>query len=234
MSKPVVSSIQDAALDHLVLAARTLDEGAAWCEATLGVTPAAGGRHALMGTHNRVFSIASAKFPRAYFELIAIDVQAPPNGRARWFDLDDPVSQAALERGPQLVAWVARVGNLDTAVAAIATQGIDAGRVLAASRMTPQGELRWRIAVRDDGARLFDGALPTLIEWGETHPADALPASGATLAAITLRAPAGSAQQRTLRALGCAGAGYTADGHAPALCIELDTPHGRVRLASPH
>jgi len=51
------------ALDHLVVTARTLDEGAAWCEATLGIVPGPGGRHALMGTHSRLFSIASRAFP---------------------------------------------------------------------------------------------------------------------------------------------------------------------------
>jgi len=43
--------------DHLVVAARTLDEGAAWCEATLGVVPAPGGKHPLMATHNRLLAI---------------------------------------------------------------------------------------------------------------------------------------------------------------------------------
>ena len=32
------------ALDHLVIAARTLAEGLDWCEATLGLRPEAGGR----------------------------------------------------------------------------------------------------------------------------------------------------------------------------------------------
>ena len=40
------------ALDHLVVACRSLDAGRAWCEATFGVAPQPGGRHALMGTHN--------------------------------------------------------------------------------------------------------------------------------------------------------------------------------------
>lgn len=233
MTEPGTATVERAALDHLVIAARTLDEGVAWCEATLGVTPDAGGRHALMSTHNRVFSIATAAFAHAYCELIAIDPQAPPPGRVRWFDLDDRALQATLERGPQLVAWVARVDKLDLALAALAAQGVDAGRVLKAARMTAQGELRWRIAVRDDGERLLGGTLPTLIEWGARHPGDALPASGATLASITLRASEGSAAHRALRTLGCAHAGFDADPRAPALCIELDTPHGRVRLASP-
>ena len=41
------------------------------------ITPGSGGRHALMGTHNRVFAIGSEAFPRAYFEIIAIDPDAP-------------------------------------------------------------------------------------------------------------------------------------------------------------
>ena len=226
-------AIHGAALDHLVVAARSLDDGAAWCEATLGVTPGAGGRHALMSTHNRVFSIASAAHPRAYFELIAIDRDAPLPGRTRWFGLDDPALRAALERGPQLVAWVARVADLDAARETLAAHGVDAGRVLRATRMTGEGELRWRIAVRDDGARLFGGAAPTLIEWGATHPADALAASGVALAAIMLRTPPGSPLQGALDALGIDFVQFTTDMRRPALGIELDTPRGRVRIDTP-
>ena len=38
-----------------------------------------------------------------------------------------------------------------------------------------------RFALSDDGARLLQGTLPTLIQWGETHPASAMPESGVTL-----------------------------------------------------
>ena len=44
-------------LDHLVVAARTLEEGAAWVEAKLGVPMAGGGKHDLMGTHNRLLRL---------------------------------------------------------------------------------------------------------------------------------------------------------------------------------
>ena len=63
-------------LDHLVVMANTLDEGVAWCEATLGVTPGPGGEHPLMGTHNRLLRIDSDAFSRAYLELIAINSKA--------------------------------------------------------------------------------------------------------------------------------------------------------------
>uniref|UniRef100_UPI0035B166BC VOC family protein n=1 Tax=Hylemonella sp. TaxID=2066020 RepID=UPI0035B166BC len=179
-----------AQLDHLVVAAATLDEGVAWCEATLGITPGPGGQHALMGTHNRLFSIASADFPLAYFEIIAIDPAASDPGRRRWFDLDDEALQARLRHeGPQLVHWVARVNDAPAAVTALHTQNIDRGEVIAASRSTAQGLLQWQITVRPDGQRLFDGLLPTLIQWGDVHPAADMPPSGITLAALELQHP---------------------------------------------
>ena len=247
-----------AALDHLVVAARTLAEGVAWCEQTLGITPGPGGDHPSMGTHNRLFAIGSTVFPRAYFEIIAIDPSAPhgrsegadsPSGgprgapwvsevvthRARWFDLDDAVLQAAIAQGPQLVHWVARTAHLDAAIAALAAQGIDAGSAQQASRTTAHGELRWRIAVRDDGARLFGGALPLPIEWGAGHPTDAMNDSGVTLASLRLAAPDPVPLRRALIALGLAAADVAAAGsRGPALTATLHTPRGAVTLTSPH
>jgi Glyoxalase-like domain len=216
-------------LDHLVLAARTLDEGVAWCERTLGITPAPVGRHALMSTHNRVFSIASVAFPRAYFEIIASDPDAPDPGRARWFGLDDAALQTGLAlQGPQLVQWVARCVDLDAALAALAKSGIDGGSVLAASRPTPQGELRWRIAVPDDGARALGGALPLLIEWGEMHPTDALPESGVSLSAFAIGC---STDPAPFAALGLSD--WLAPGsNPPTLAATLGTPKGNVTLTA--
>src|SRR5574343_914294 len=107
-------------IDHLVVAAASLDEGVAWCERVLGVAPAPGGQHALMGTHNRLLNISAPSYPRCYLEIIAIEPGAPgPQGRARWFDLDDRALQQALrEQGPGLIHWVARVPQLDHALAA--------------------------------------------------------------------------------------------------------------------
>lgn len=155
-------------LDHLVIAARTLDEGLAWCEATLGVVPTQGGRHDFMGTHNRVLSIATAAWPLAYLEVIAIDPAAPAPGRPRWFALD------RFDGPPRLHHWVARCDDVDAARAAIiATGEPDPGRVIDAAR----GTLRWRITVPDDGALV----APTLIQWASPHPVQAMPASGVEL-----------------------------------------------------
>lgn len=215
------------ALDHLVVAARTLDEGVRWCEATFGFVPQAGGKHPLMGTHNRVFSIASPRFERAYFEIIAIDGDAPPPGRPRWFDLDRPELQRALERGPQLVHWVLRCEDLDARLAELRRGGIDRGEAIAAERDTPQGLLRWRISVRADGRRLARGALPTLIQWGERHAADALPASGVALESLHVAGLSEAAWAC------CAAPGVElAAGAARPLAAVLSTPRGRVDLQS--
>jgi Glyoxalase-like domain len=69
-------------VDHLVVAADTLEQGASWCEATLGVAPAPGGEHPLMGTHNRLLRIATVNYPRAYLEIIAAQPGRRP-GRGR-------------------------------------------------------------------------------------------------------------------------------------------------------
>jgi Glyoxalase-like domain len=63
-------------IDHLVVAATSLEQGVQWCEAVFGITPALGGEHALFGTHNRLFKIATPKFSMAYFEIIAINPEA--------------------------------------------------------------------------------------------------------------------------------------------------------------
>jgi Glyoxalase-like domain len=208
-------------LDHLVVAARTQGDGVRWCEATLGVTPGPGGRHPLMSTHNRLFNISSDAFAMAFFEIIAIDPEAPPPGRARWFGLDD----LDLSRGPRLVTFVARTAALAVSLAGLRTHGIDGGRVLAASRDTPSGPLHWQIAVRDDGAALCGGAMPTLIEWGGArHPAASMPASGVALRALVLRGvPRAALDIAAVRFGGDAG---------PALEALLDTPRGPITLTS--
>lgn len=223
-----------AQLDHLVIAARTLDEGVAWCEATLGVVPGPGGEHALFGTHNRLLRLHSEQAPRAYLEIIAINPTTTPTRQAglkRWFDLDDLALQTRLaQHGPQLVHWVASVPDIDAATRAWNALGIDRGPVIAASRPTASGLLQWRISVRDDGQRLFGGALPTLIQWGGAHPTDTLPISDVTLRGLSFRHPEADRLQAALSSIGLADRAVTR-GPA-ALTAELTTPLGPCTLRS--
>ena len=165
-------------LDHIVVAARTLEEGSAWVEAALGVAPVPGGKHASMGTHNRLLSLGRG----CYLEVIAIDPDAPAPARPRWFGLDEPAMRLRLARGPALIHWVERTADIDAALRSY-PERVD---VLDLAR----GDYRWRIGVPPDGRIPCGGRCPTLIQWqGDAHPADRLPRSGCELVALETRAP---------------------------------------------
>lgn len=220
-------------LDHVIVAARTLADGVAWCEASLGITPTAGGEHRFMGTHNRVFSIASARFPLAYLEIIAIDPQAAPPPHARWFDLDDAALKRAIRNQPQLIHWVARSPDIVAAAAAFRAGGFDPGALHAAERASPAGLLRWQISLPADGRRLRDGALPTLIAWNDRHPGDTLTPSGVVLEEITLAGLPHSFAALFAPAITIAGAGLGVSPAAPPpIRLRLATPRGVVELQS--
>jgi hypothetical protein len=161
--------------DHIVVAARTLDEGAAWVEARLGVAPVPGGKHPTMGTHNRLLRIG----PREFLEVIAIDPDAAPPARARWLGLDSPEVRGRLEReGAALMHWVERTDDIERAL-------LDYGDTVEVLDLA-RGPYRWKIGVPKDGHRPAGGRLPTLIQWeGGLHPADALPDSGCRLERFT-------------------------------------------------
>ena len=157
-------------LDHLVVAARSLQEGAEWIERQLGIAPVAGGKHAAMGTHNRLLGLGE----RTYLEVIAIDEAAAAPARPRWFALDTAPMRARLAMGPALIHWVVRSDDLDADVAK-SDEPLD---ILSMTR----GDFRWRIGVPPDGRLPANGSQPTLIQWeGEAHPAGRLPDSGCRL-----------------------------------------------------
>jgi len=221
-------------LDHLVILAASLEEGVRWCEQTLGVVPGPGGSHPLMGTHNRLLRIGSADFPDAYLEIITIEPGVKPQRGAhqrRWFDLDDPsLADQVRRNGPRLAHWVARTGSLSQVVQDWHALGIDRGEIIAASRMTPTGLLEWKITVRDDGARLFDGCLPTLIEWGARHPAQAMADSGVVLEHFHVRHPEAALLASAWQGADLTGVSVVAG--EPELVATLVTPRGRLQLNS--
>lgn len=220
-----------ARVDHLVIAAASLEQGAAWCEATLGVVPGPGGEHVFMGTHNRLLRIATVDYPRAYLEIIAVQPGRKPEKGRRWFDLDDEAVRDRLaHEGPRLMHFVANVPDLRLAHASLQELGLDRGDLVAASRMTPRGLLEWQITIRPDGQRLLQGVLPTLIQWGQAHPAATMMESGVTLQALCAFHPDAPMLRNAYEAVGLQG--VTVKQGAPELCAVLDTPKGRVKLAS--
>ena len=228
-------------IDHLVVMAASLDQGVQWCEDTLGITPGPGGEHEKYGTHNRLFKIASPQFPLAYFEIIAINPQAVIPKRAqvpRWFDMDDAALQKAVAQGPRLIHFVSSTDDVKAARHVLRTQGIERGQVVHASRKSSKGTLNWQITVREDGERLFNGCLPTLIQWGKPdateplrlHPRNSLPRSGVTLQSLTVSHPSGAKLQAAFDAIGLADIAIET---GPAnLVASLQTPKGLVQLQS--
>ena len=228
-------------IDHLVVVARTLSLGVQWCEAVIGITPGPGGEHALYGTHNRLFKIATPANPLAYLEIIAINPDAKRTADApkqRWFDMDDAGLQAGVTVEPHLVHFVANTSDIAAARNALKAQGIDRGPVVHASRHSRRGLLQWQISVREDGQRLFNGALPSLIQWGKPddaeplrlHPRNSLPRSGVTLQSIAVTHPVADKLQAAYAAIGLAGIAIEA---GPAnIVATLNTPKGVVQLES--
>jgi hypothetical protein len=228
-------------IDHLVVMAASLEQGVQWCEDTLGITPGSGGEHEKYGTHNRLFKIASPQFPLAYFEIIAINPAAVIPKRAqvpRWFDMDDAAVQKAVAQGPRLIHFVSSTEDVKSARHVLRTQGIERGQVVHASRKSSKGTLNWQITVREDGERLFNGCLPTLIQWGKPdateplrlHPRNSLPRSGVTLQSLTVSHPSGAKLQAAFDAIGLTDIAIET---GPAnLVASLQTPKGLVQLQS--
>ena len=228
-------------IDHLVVMAASLDEGVQWCEDTLGITPGPGGEHEKYGTHNRLFKIASPQFPLAYFEIIAINPLAVIPKRAqvpRWFDMDDAALQKAVAKGPRLVHFVSSTEDVKAARHVLRTQGIERGQVVHASRKSSKGTLNWQITVREDGERLFNGCLPTLIQWGKPeatdplrlHPRNSLPRSGVTLQSLAISHPSNAKLEAAYQSLGLEG--ITLESGTANLVATLQTPKGLVQLQS--
>lgn len=204
-------------IDHLVVVCADLDQGAAWVEARLGVQPQPGGKHALMGTHNRLLRLGQ----RCYLELIALDPNATAL-RPRWFDLDDPAVQRRARERPFLLTWVAATGSIVEA----AVQVPELGEIIAAAR----NHLSWRITVRDDGHLNFSGVLPAVIEWdGDAHPCDMLEDRGCELLELRLSHPAATSIVPMFRSLRLAGAIELRPGPIE-LAARILTPRGEVVL----
>jgi len=228
-------------IDHLVVVAKTLELGVQWCEATLGVTPGPGGEHALYGTHNRLFKIATPANPLAYLEIIAINPGAGRPAKTpvrRWFDMDDAALQAAVANEPRLVHFVANTSDVQAARAALSALGLERGPAVQASRHSRRGVLRWQITVREDGQRLFNGALPSLIQWGKPdeadplrlHPRNSLPRSGVALQGIAIAHPSAVKLDAAFAAIGLSGIAVET---GPAnIVATLHTPKGVVKLQS--
>jgi hypothetical protein len=185
-----------AEIDHIVIGARTLEEGAAYVETHLGVRPGPGGRHEWVGTHNLLLGLGSG----CYLEVIARDPEQPDPPHPRPFDLDSPSMKLMLEAEPRLVAWVARTPVLDAVVTRLGTH--HAGEIRAMRR----GKLSWRMAMPPQNQDMSN-LIPALIQWDDAKgAAKRLSDSGVRLVALEAEHPEVDALRNALAQRGLDGA----------------------------
>jgi hypothetical protein len=146
-------------LDHLVVAAASLEEGRLFIQERLGLEMQPGGRHERMSTHNCLLRIGT----RSYLEVIAVDPDGIKPEVPRWFGLD------SFSGKPRLLHWVARVTSEADLEAVRLPEN---GPIHAMTR----GSFSWRITIPSDGNLPGGGLIPTLIAWDSdsSHPCDLL------------------------------------------------------------
>lgn len=210
-------------LDHIVVAAASLQQGVDYLRKTLGVEVPKGGFHKTMGTHNHLMQLAND----AYLEVIAIDPDAGAPRHPRWFALDDRLMRASLKNQPRLITWVMNTADIQQLVA---SAGFDIGTPTKLSR----DNLKWEIALPDDGRLLGGGMLPYCIQWHSSpHPSTDMADLDCILQALTIyhNRPHWIAER-----LDAMDAGHLVqvealpDGKTPYLEAEIETPNGLVTL----
>lgn len=201
-----------ATLDHLVIAARTLEDRAVYVAKQLGAEPSGGGKHVARGTHNKLWRLGEI-----YLEVIAIDPEAEAPTSPRWFGL----GSENLNERPRLLSWVART----TELAVVLSNELHPVRNV---QSFSRGLYRWLFTLPTDGALIEGGLIPPLIEWQTAHPLEAMPDTGCTLKVFegwhpepesvrTVLAPLGLEQALTIRA-----------GENPRLRAVIQTAAGEI------
>ena len=207
------------ALDHIALGTADLAQGVAALKETLGVEIPQGGKHPLMGTHNHVMRTDKA----AFFELIAIDKNAPKPSRTRWFTLDDPATQSHIRARPRALCWVVKTNDIE---GLDKDSPFDLGEITTVTR----GDLQWRLTVPKDGSLGEGGLIPAFIQWPDgPHPATKQQDCGVRIKQIHLTHPHPDRLYEKLSALNIT---HLAEIHkgARALAFEVITPKGVVIL----
>jgi hypothetical protein len=215
-----LTDILRARLDHLIVAAATLEQGEDHLESLLGARPRRGGKHEAMGTHNSVLRLGE----RVYLEVIAIDPDGIKPDRPRWFDLDRPSMRASLAEQPRLIHWVARSDDIESARN---FSPADHGLVYPMRR----AQYSWRMTISEDGHLPGGGLVPTLIQWQDmNHPADALADNHIGVAALAGAHPEPAAIRNALKDLGLEDTLKVTYAVTPRLAAMLRTPRGTVAL----
>jgi len=147
-------------LDHVVIAANTLEEGTSYIENKLHIKLSEVGYHSDMGTHNRVVKISKS----VYLEVISVDPNCVDLKSKRWFNLDNLKLQSKLRNSPRVIGYV--IENGDTKILKYYEPFFSVSR----------GEYKWKFAMpRINSSILADqfylsGIIPSLINWESEKP----------------------------------------------------------------
>ncbi len=169
-------------LDHLVVAARDLDQAIAWFESATGVRAAPGGAHPGRGTRNALISCGKD----VYLELLATDPAQPIPGTFG-------ESLLRLE-SPEILAYMLRSTRLEALQGIYREHGVEA-QLSQGSRSVPDGRtLNWRLLIPEPHA--WGDCLPKYIDWGNTpHPSASAP-PGCTLTSFDVMHPQAAKMSR--------------------------------------
>lgn len=183
--------------DHIAIGASSLEQGTGDLKRRLKIEIPFGGTHPRMATHNCLTRLGGDSF----LEIISIDPDAPAPDRPRWFDLDDPSQRRLLTQGPRPIAWIARTRSIALVLSRARDQGLDLGQAIEMTR----GDLRWLIAIRDDGQLPEGGTLPVIIQWPDGPlPATRMTDLGLRLKTLRLHHPSPHTLRAKLEAFGAA------------------------------
>jgi hypothetical protein len=212
-------------IDHLVIAAGTLQQGVDHVREHLGVSMPFGGVHVKMGTHNHLMQLGNDTF----LEVIAIDPEIEPPDRPRWFGLDDAFIRQQIENRPTLLAWVVNTPNLNRLIA-------QATFPLGKAERISRGKLSWYFGLPEDGRLLAGGMLPYAIEWQtDHHPAAGMADLGCRLQCLEIHHPYPLWLQSALTSIGAADLlqiNALGKNETPYITATIDTPGGVKKLRS--
>ncbi len=203
-------------LDHLVWAARDLDQAVQQLYERSGVRALPGGQHPDLGTHNALARLGV----RTYLEVLAPDPRLRAGTLAR---------QLAALPAPALLMWAARTRNAAATAACARAEGYDA-TVVEGRRTGVDGEdLRWtNVFVSRHGAGTL---IPFFIQWhGARHPAARAP-DEMRLTSFSIETSRPESLRLVLSALDV----KVAVKKAPRdrLVARIDSPRGPFELAGP-
>ena len=205
-----------ATLDHLVWAARDLDEAVEQLYERSGVRAEPGGQHPELGTHNALARVGV----HTYLEVLAPDPRLRAGTLAR---------QLAALPAPALLMWAARTRNAAATARSAQTEGYGATMVEGRRTGVDGEELRWtNVFVSRHGAGTL---IPFFIQWhGARHPA-VHAADGMRLTSFSIETSRPESLRLVLAALDVKV--VVRKGLRDRLIARMVTPRGPLELAGP-